>query len=73
MRPASQVDVPMAGLPAQVSRDGACVASLARLDELDIINATTGATTKIALPSPADPVSWTSTWIPGDDAVIAVQ
>ena len=43
------------------------------LDELDIIDATTGATTKIALPSQADRGSWTSTWIPGDDAAIAVQ
>ncbi len=72
VRPASGVEVSTNDVPTHLSRDGACVASLASATELDIIDALTGVTTKIALPAAADPESWTSTWVPGDDAVFVL-
>ena len=72
VRPASGVEVSTSDVPTHLSRDGACVASLASASELDIVDALTGVTTKIALPAAADPESWTSTWVPGDDAVFVV-
>jgi hypothetical protein len=72
VRPAAGVEVTTSAVPTHLSRDGACVASLASANELDVIDALTGVTTKIALPAAADPESWTSTWVPGDDAVFVV-
>ncbi len=68
-RPSSNVNVPLGGR-GNVSSDGGCVAALVSSTELDVVNATSGAVTKIALPFTVDQSAWVSTFIPGDDAVM---
>lgn len=69
VRPAAGVLVKIAG-PGRIAFDGRCVAALVSATELDIVNATTGTRTAFALPAAADPQSFASTWIGGDDAVL---
>ena len=69
VRPADGVQVPIDG-PAQVATDGGCASTLVSGAELHVVNATSGALTKIALPATVSQDAWVSTWIPGDDALL---
>ena len=55
-----------------VAADGGCVSALVSATELDITQATTGTRTVVRFPSGMPTVTWTSTWIPGEDASIYV-
>jgi hypothetical protein len=55
-----------------VAADGGCVSALVSATDLDITQATTGTRTVVSFPSGMPTVTWTSTWIPGDDASLYV-
>jgi hypothetical protein len=68
VRPAANVDVAIGG-QGLIASDGGCVAALVTPTRLDVVQATTGTVTSLTLPVAANPQTWASTWMTGDDAL----